>query len=197
MADFRKAFLKTSIAEGGYSNNSLDMGGETYRGISRRYFPDWKGWEIIDIEKKKPGPNPVNDISPSIRKGLNDLVEFFYKENFWNRFLGDEIPNQEIAEELYDTSVNMGISRGVIFLQVSLNVLNRNGELYPDIVEDGKIGSTTIRTLNTYLKYDKPELLLKIMNVLQGMHYIEFMKKSPTQEAFARGWFSRVEINKG
>jgi len=196
MADFKKAFLKTSDIEGGYSNNPLDKGGETYRGISRRYFPDMKLWEIIDIEKKKPGPDPINNISPSVRKGLDDLVFLFFKENFWNRFLGDEISNQEIAEELYDTSVNMGISRAITFLQISLNVLNRNGDVYPDIVEDGKIGSTTLKTLNTYLKYDKPELLLKIMNVLQGMHYIEFMRESPTQEAFARGWFSRVEINK-
>jgi hypothetical protein len=38
------------------------------------------------------------------------------------------------------------------------------------------------------------EVLLKIMNVLQGMHYLNFIKQSPIQERFARGWFSRVSL---
>jgi hypothetical protein len=50
--------------------------------------------------------------------------------------------------------------------------------------------------VHTYLKKDKPELLLKILNVFQGMHYIDFMTKSPIQEKYARGWFTRVEIEK-
>jgi len=37
-------------------------------------------------------------------------------------------------------------------------------------------------------------ILLKIMNVLQGMHYISYMNKSPVQEKYARGWFGRVSL---
>ena len=34
--------------EGGYVDDRDDRGGETYRGISRNNFPDWKGWKKID-----------------------------------------------------------------------------------------------------------------------------------------------------
>ncbi|GAJ23902.1 unnamed protein product, partial [marine sediment metagenome] len=41
---------------------------------------------------------------------------------------------------------------------------------------------------------DDLSYLLKVMNILQGMHYIEYMRKSPTQEKYARGWLKRVKI---
>ena len=59
----------------------------------------------------------------------------------------------------------------------------------------GNDAAGALAALRAYLKKDKPDLLLKIMNVLQGMHYIEFMTKSPVQEKFARGWFKRVELS--
>ena len=39
MADFNDAFDETMGHEGGYVNDSNDAGGETYRGISRRFNP--------------------------------------------------------------------------------------------------------------------------------------------------------------
>ncbi len=198
MADFNKAFIITLGHEGGYSNDPDDAGGETYRGIARRYHPDWSGWALIDENKQNikflsepdfPGNLPYD-------YALNTLVEEFYKTNYWNLFWADEIPNQAIANELFDTSVNMGISRAVKFLQTGLNVLNRNQKNYPDIVEDGKFGPNTLKTLRSYLKKDKPSYLLKVMNILQGEHYLTYMRKSPIQERFARGWLSRVSITK-
>ena len=90
----------------------------------------------------------------------------------------------------------MGDQRAVLFLQEALNVFNRNGDVYPDLVVDGKFGKNTMEALKTYLKYDKPYLLVLVINVLQGKHYLDYMKKSPTQEKFARGWFSRVTLTK-
>ena len=48
MADFNQAFDITMGHEGGYANNKLDTGGETYRGVSRNNWPDWEGWRLID-----------------------------------------------------------------------------------------------------------------------------------------------------
>ena len=50
--------------------------------------------------------------------------------------------------------------------------------------------------LNQYLAIDDESFLVKVINILQGMHYIDYMTKSPTQEKFARGWLKRVSINK-
>ena len=98
---------------------------------------------------------------------------------------------------MFDTGVNMGIKRAVKFLQRALNYLNRNGKMFPDMVDDGVLGPGTLNYLNIYLSKDKPELLFKIMNVLQAQHYLNYMSKSPTQEKYCRGWFNRVTISKG
>ena len=87
MADFNKAYKATMGHEGGYVDDPADKGGETYKGIARRYNPGWGGWKQIDP-------------------------------------------------------------------------------------------------------------LFKIMNILQGMHYINYMQKSPIQERFARGWLKRVDFVK-
>jgi len=193
MADFNEAFEITMGHEGTYDNDPDDVGGETYRGIARRYHPNWEGWKIIDDCKKFDF-----SIEECLRlKGgdINDRVKDFYKDKYWNPFCGDEIFNQMVANEMFDTGVNMGIGRAVKFLQKGLNVLNRNGRLYSDIVEDGDFGNNTMRALDSLPQKDMG-VLCKIMNVLQGMHYINYMTKSPTQEKFARGWFSRVDFRK-
>jgi len=70
-------------------------------------------------------------------------VKAFYKENYWDKFLGDEINSQEIADEIFDTSVNMGVERAVKFLQKALNYLNRDELLYLNLVVDGSIENNT------------------------------------------------------
>jgi len=192
LANFLEAYNITMKNEGKYSNDATDVGGETYCGISRRYHPSWDGWKIIDNYKNKPGfPNTAYKDDE-----LASLVELFYKATFWDINLLDYFSSQKIANEMFDSSVNMGIGRVVKFLQRALNVLNKNGSLYPDLVEDGKVGSNTLKALNSYLEHKDESFLYKVMNILQGMHYIEYMTKSPTQEKFAFGWLERVEFLK-
>jgi len=192
MASFNEAFDLVMGYEGGYDNDPYDVGGETYKGIARNYYPDWEGWKIIDEARKSSAfPHNLQDISE-----LDEKVRMFYKILYWNIFWGDLIPNQAIANELFDCGVNLGTHRAIKYLQIALNILNRNGVLYDDIVEDGIYGPATHNVLNTYLSIDDPVFIVKIINILQGMHYIEYMKKSPTQERFARGWLKRVSIVK-
>lgn len=185
MANFNEAFDITMGHEGGYSNDSHDTGGETYKGIARNYHPHWSGWNLID------------DTKPNIsHKDLDQYVRDFYEDKFWDINRLDDFDSQDIANEIFDTGVNMGISRAAKFLQESLNYLNRNGSLFDDLVEDGNIGPATLSALNEILSHGDEEILLVMLNVCQGRHYMEYMKKSPTQERFARGWFSRVKLSK-
>jgi len=192
MANFEQAYTITLGHEGGYGNDPDDVGAETYKGVARAYYPDWPGWVIIEAAKR--GPNFPNNLTNNIN--LNTMIKSFYKENYWNLFWGNRISNQSVANELFDTGVNMGVGRAVKYLQRSLNVLNRNQKNYPDIVEDGVFGLNTMNTLNKYLATDDESFLLKIMNILQGMHYIDYMTKSSIQEKYARGWLKRVNITK-
>lgn len=192
MANFDEAYNITLKHEGGYVKDPVDVGGETYKGISRKYNPSWEGWIIIEEYKLKPGfpNNAYRDTN------LEALVKRFYKTHYWDVNLLDRFRSQKIANEMFDTGVNMGVTRAATFLQKALNVLNNNGKIYVDLVVDGEVGSATLLAMNSCLSYRGDEFLYKIMNILQGMHYIDFMNKSPIQEKFAYGWLSRVKFLK-
>lgn len=192
MGDFDQAYEKTMEHEGGYANDPTDVGGETYKGVARRYHPSWKGWKIID-EAKDAVDFPKN-LDPKIR--LQVEIRKFYKAHYWDIWLGDKIDNQEICNEMFDTGVNMGTHRCQKFLQEALNYLNRNELLYNDLVVDADVGPATLKALHIYLNTDQPRYLLVILNLLQGNHYLNYMKKSPKQEKFARGWLNRVTLSK-
>ena len=203
MADFDAAFDKMLAHEGGYVNDSTDFGGETYKGISRRFHPRSGAWSIVDAVRK----SVYGELMPSTRgqfermdealdehaEQLDVHVRGFYYDYFWSPFWGDKIEAQAVAEELFDTGVNMGVTRAVSFMQEACNLLNRNGSLFKDITVDGKYGPNTNRAVESVLASDK-ETVLKILNVLQGIHYIELMRKYPAQEKYARGWFRRVMV---
>ena len=192
MTPFKEAFKLTMLHEGRYSKDIDDPGGETFMGISRVYWPGWVGWHIIDrFSGGQIMPN-------STRQVLLIKTEDFYRENFWNRFRGNEVAqrSRNVAYELFDTGVNLGVHRAASWLQEALNLLNGNERFYPDMIVDGLIGPTTLETLRAFLaqephKARKEIMLLNVMNTLQGKHYIEQMIKWPKKEKF-RGWFMRV-----
>ena len=111
MADFWTADKRIASAEGFYSNHPADTGGETLWGIARNKNPHWRGWVIVDDYKKKPGfpGNLRND------QNLYRLRGEFYKSEYWDKINGDRIQSQIIAEEKYDTAVNMGVGMAIRF----------------------------------------------------------------------------------
>lgn len=126
MADFKKAFLKTMQNEGGYVNNSADRGQETYKGITMANFPKWEGWSIVhaaisalrifstlDAGKKIWGQI---DLVLAGNPELQSMVADFYKEHFWDTLSLDSEPSQVIAEEVFDTAVNMGVATAKSFI---------------------------------------------------------------------------------
>lgn len=178
--EFLYGFNGTMTHEGKtLSNDKNDPGQQTYWGISRARHPSWKGWSLIDS-----GELP-----------LENMIKEFYKIRFWDELRGDEIAkiSKEVAAELFDTAVNIGIRRAVEFFQTALNMQNNYGKTYPDLEVDGILGSKTIECLSRYAsmqpgnKEDNINILLRCMN---GEQYI-FYKKNPKHEYF-RGWFRRV-----
>ncbi len=194
MAEFKIAYDKTLSNEGGFSDNPNDIGGITYCGVSRVFFPDWKGWQYIDAVKKDGAPD--FSLMPAEKKvALEIEVQNFYRNEFWKRIQGDRIPYQEVADELFDSAVNTGVGTAVEFLQDALNVLNRNGKSYADIDVDGRMGGNTLNALKYYEnRAGELKMLIKVVNILQGAKYISIMKHNESQEMFARGWLSRVTI---
>lgn len=116
MAEFLISYKKTNINEGGFVDDPSDSGGMTYSGISRVNFPHWEGWKEIDELKEKVSNFPA---CLKLSEDLPQMIEKFYKENFWNKINGDEIPSQELANDIYDASVNMGVHAALELLKIS------------------------------------------------------------------------------
>jgi lysozyme family protein len=191
MADFLKSYNKLKVYEGVYSSNSVDKGGETFRGISRHYHPDWKGWKLIDAAKE--GDNFYNELLGSSE--LAEMVKIFYRKKYWNNFRGDDLFSQLIADELLELSVNLGLLDGIEIIQSVINLLNRNEKLYYDIIVDGIFGDETLKTLKISLNKNGERLFFNVMNFYQAMQYILVMEGTPDNELFI-GWFERVEVLK-
>jgi len=189
-SNFSEAFKKTMFNEGGYVNDPDDAGGETYKGISRKYNPDWYGWEIIDYHRYDPYfPQSLDD---TLR--LKNEAEKFFKDKYWDKNQLDEC-SQSLAEEMFDTGINMGVVRVAKFLQRCLNYLNRNGELFDDLEVDGIIGRKTLYAINSLNEKGGDEkVLVKMINILQGCHYMDYMDEDLIQRKYARGWFGRVTV---
>jgi len=196
VADFQAAFDRTLKHEGGYADIPDDRGGETYRGISRKWNKDWPGWDIIDdLKKSYTGPHFNSALSRN--KSLTESVRDFYEQEYWKQLRCSEIDSQVIANEIFDTAVLMGKSWAIRFLQRGMNALNRTGATYSDIKVDGRIGAKTLQILKECLSHNNEGLLLKIMDGLQLGRFIKIMDKDPSQEQFARGWIKhRIQIGK-
>ena len=185
MADFKQAYNITMAHEGGYANDKADSGGETWKGIARNKNPKWAGWSVVDEYREKSGfPDNLNSAP-----GLQELVLLFYKKEFWDPLNLDSVNDQPIANEMFDTGVNMGQGIAATFLQRAINIANRAGKDYADIKVDGAIGGKTVEVLNTSADQ---KLILKLLNILQGSRYISICENNPTQERFLRSWMSRV-----
>lgn len=189
MADFNSAYAKTARAESGYSNNPADNGGETWNGISRKFHPKWVGWATVDAAKKQ--ANFPKNLASNAQLAADEKV--FYRTTFWDVMRLSQCPDQVVAEELYDTAVNMGVGKAVSFLQRALNTFNRNSELFkPDLSPDGGYGNLTHGALLAfYSKVEKSRqnILYKALNCLQGAEYIRLADGNASQRTFTQGWF--------
>ena len=164
MADFNKAIIKLIGVEGGYINDPNDPGGETKYGISKRSYPHLN---IKDLTKAD--------------------AYSIYKYDFWDKAKLDNIINQDIAEEVFDSIVNIG-PLVLRWLQKAYNLTNYN-QGNRDIAVDGIIGNQTILAVNNS-KY--PNRILKTLNGLQFMHYVECVENNPKLEKWFGGWLTRV-----
>jgi len=110
MAEFNKAITKVLKKEGGYSNNPADRGGETYKGIARKYHKLEYLWTLIDRYKDEcGGVNSTFKKKLDADKLIDSEVKKIYKANYWDKFKLDTVSNQKVAEQIFDDAVNRGV----------------------------------------------------------------------------------------
>lgn len=165
-------------AEGGYVDDPDDSGGETNFGIT------------VAVARRFGYKGGMREMS------TGDAFEI-YSALYWDKVKADDLLllSSAVCEEVVDTGVNMGTGRAGKFLQRCLNVLNRRGSLYRDLVVDGGIGPATISALRAYLDRRDEQTLVKALNCMQGAKYIELAERREKDERFVYGWLkNRVEL---
>jgi len=187
---FAKNYEHVVGIEGLYSDNPADSGGETWKGIARNRWPTWEGWPLIDAARQLLG-FPQN---LALDTNLEQTVRGFYRVHFWDKLACDDISalSARTAAEMFEQAVNHGTTLAGENLQKCLNALNNGGKYYADLAEDGAIGAKTLAALAAFFARRGAEgetVLLRMLNVCQGMHYISLSRHRAKDEAFVYGWF--------
>lgn len=159
--------------EGGFVDDPDDSGGATKYGITEEVarLSGYEG-DMVDL--------------PYIHAFT------IYKERYWDIVRGDCIADicPDVAREVVDSSINCGTSAAVKWLQTALNVLNSRQVYYTDLVTDGRIGAKTLAALKAHVLHrNSGKVLVKILNCLQGAHYVNLAIKREKDEKFIYGWF--------
>lgn len=170
MAEFLSAYRIVRKNEGGYVNDPNDKGGETYCGISRNNYPDWKGWKIVDNEK------PLKKGALIDNAELEGLVAQFYKQTQWDVMRGDFITSQEVATYIYDWFVNSK-NKAIMRIQEVLG-----------IEQTGNLRDKTLSAINSM---DEAELLKKI-HERRLKFYSDHVELVKSDEKFLDGWNNRA-----
>jgi lysozyme family protein len=166
MADFQIAYKRTLGFEGEETNDGEDPGGRTRYGIAENYWPQY--WQ---------GDGPTIE-----------TANLFYRNEFWQKMKGDDIDDQLVANEIFDTAVNCGGSTWH-FCQEAYNCLTEQlrliGSGYYELEVDGRIGPKTVAAINSFTKTIAwRDALLGALDHLQGRRYWDGKAK------YRKGWFA-------
>lgn len=181
MANFYEEIDKLLEIEGGYVDDPMDYGGETKFGISKTSYPE------LDISKL-----------------LVEDAKAIYKKDYWDKLRLDDVRSQRVAGEMFDTAVNAGWSRSARFMQTAVNwmiivsneakKLKAKGNevaLRDQLTLDGLVGPKTIKAINDFTNTKlNIEMVLKIVNSYQVMHYLQMADNDPNMAKFLKGWIN-------
>lgn len=175
MASFDVAIREVLKHEGGYVYITADSGGETYRGIARKFNPAWIGWGVIDDLKAS---RPIS--RGEIIKNADPYVFDFYKKNFWQPQF-DNIRDQRAANIALDSLTLHGIAGGSLLIQQALNSLGAG------LVLDRQIGPKTIQAINNSTGF------VNALITARESFVNDLVKKRPKDAVFLKGWITRFQ----
>jgi len=145
--------------------------------------PDWNGAETITFTATDPGALNSSDQATFTVTATNDAP------------VVSDIPDQTIAEGLFSISLDLGVRKAISIVQESLNLLCPKERTDASLLVDGICGPATLASLTSILKAQESSYLLKIMYLLQGMHYIRYLRKAPDQRTYVKQWLKIMHIS--
>ncbi len=165
---FEKALAKVLKHEGGYVNHKDDNGGETFRGISRKFYPKSSIWSILDTYEDK--DDAMHD------EEVTKMVASFYRNYYWLKIKADEIHDPFVASMVFNFAINSGKRAAVKKIQRIVGTKT-----------DGLIGNITLGALNAVdPKVFTHHFLLEIFEF-----YTQIARKG-NNHVFLQGWCNRA-----
>ena len=164
---FKKAVDFVINNEGGYVFDRNDPGGATKYGISQKAYPSFN---IKELRRE-------------------DAIKIYYCD-YWLKGKFEQIPDENVATQLFDLSVNLGIRATTIVLQRALRSVGIN------VVEDGLLGSQTLSATffccNSERTENRAKMLLAALKSEAAGYYRTIAAKNPSQQKFLNGWLNRT-----
>jgi lysozyme family protein len=157
-ANFPRCMAWLLESEGGYSNHADDPGGMTNLGVTALAWGKWSGKPATEAD---------------IRALTPETVAPFYKDAYWDRVKGDDLP-AGVDYAMFDFAVNSGVNRAIRYAQSIV-----------DVTQDGMFGPVTLAAIHAV---DPKWFSQRLCSARQ--RYLETL---PTFRAFGRGWTKRVQ----
>ena len=167
MADFNPAFDYVLAEEGGWqiTNHASDKGGMTFAGVSRRFNPDWTGWNLIDQGASEADTD------------LQARVRWLYRENYWNPLSLDKVEQDGIALDAFSCAILSGPTTASILAQIACGAK-----------PDGRIGPVTLAAIND-MDLEVWDLRFCMARIIR---YRKIVTQDKSQRKYFLGWVNRA-----
>lgn len=162
---FDRALVHVLAMEGGFSDDYLDPGGPTNKGITLDVFARWRGITITAASRKA--------IIEALKEIDDATVRAIYHKRYWLPASCDALTDA-IAVMHFDAAVNHGVGAAIRILQAALGV-----------AADGEIGPQTRAALKAANRRD----VITRYAELRRKRY----RALPHFWRFGRGWLRRVD----
>lgn len=166
MADVKKLAPIIFGWEGGLANDPVDRGGLTNMGVTL------DTWRAVGYDKTGDGVIDGADLKLLDKKDVINVL----KKHYWDRWKGDHIRSQSLANILVDWVW----ASGAWGIKIPQRVLG--------VPADGVVGPMTLSTLN---EANARNLFFRIKE--ERIRFVEdICRKDPTQVRFRKGWLNRI-----
>ncbi len=153
--------------EGGYTNDPVDRGGATNKGILQR---------VYDIYRKAEGLRPAD-----VRHILKIKVEEIYRGAYWLEGDCDRLP-WPVSLVHFDACVKTGVTQAARFSQRSVGA-----------EPDGRIGPKTLEAVRSLVTREAPLAVAERLVSRREPFYRRLAQVDPSQKRFLQGCLNRVE----
>ncbi len=162
---FSEALKMVLLFEGGFVDHKHDLGGATNKGIIQTTYDSYR----LSNQQKKQSVKHITD---------QEVADIYYNR-YWLACSCDQMP-PKLAVFVFDTAVNMGISKIVSYMQEIV------------FTKQTQFNSKMLNDIRFFINKHGEDELLRLLILRRKASYKAFAKKG-NQVVFLQGWLNRVQ----